>query len=60
MLTFHFQKELAIDINPTVPAIRHAVTNTHTIVSALQNDVENTHIVTRREALKICVVKIIG
>ena len=42
MLSPHFQETLAIKTDPVALAISHDVTNTHTVVSSVQNDALNT------------------
>ena len=55
MLTFKFQKELEINTNTTVSAIRHGVVNARTVNSGVRNDVVKPRIVvsdTHRNTLK--------
>ena len=55
MLTSRSQKELAVNADAAVSAVRHDVTNTHTTVPGVQNDVVNTLAITsnsHRTALK--------
>ena len=41
LLTSPSQKALAIKTDPAVPVVSHGVTNTHTIISGVQNSVVN-------------------
>jgi len=55
LLTSCFQKTLAINTDPAVPAVSHDATNTHTVVSGAQKNVANTPAVafdSYRNALK--------
>jgi len=55
MLTFRFQKELAMKKDPTASAVHHNVTNTHIVVSDIRDDIASTSAIvsdTHHDALK--------
>ena len=45
LLTSCFQKTLTINTDPAVPGVTHDATNTHTVVSGVQNNVVNPAVV---------------